>query len=64
MSTAKMGQEIIGKIAQKIAETTLHAAVFSFVSKKVSNYMEKSEKKDEKVRVDTPTDSDPIPKVG
>lgn len=60
-TSAKIAQAIVGTILKKIGETALHAAVFSYVSKKVSNVMEKKEKKEDKVRVEETTDSDPIP---
>ncbi len=62
MSYGKIAQGIFGKVLQKVGETALHAAVFSYVSKKVSSMMGDDEKKEDKVRVEEPkTDSDPVP---
>lgn len=53
---------VMGNLAKKVIESATHAAVFAFVSRKVSNLMEKYEKENakknkEKVRIenaDTP----------
>jgi cupin superfamily acireductone dioxygenase involved in methionine salvage len=43
----------MGNIAKKIAESATHAAVFAFVSKKVTDLMKKHEAKDtDKVRIE------------
>ena len=42
---------VMGNVFRKVAESALHAAVFAYVSKKVSNLMSKDDKK-EKVRVE------------
>lgn len=43
--------QLVGNIAKKILESATHAAVFAFVSKKVTNLMTKHEEKN-KVRVE------------
>lgn len=43
---------VFGKLLRKVGESALHAGIFAFVSKKVSNYMDqKSKEEQEKVRV-------------
>ena len=57
MKATKEIQGILGTVAKKVVDTAIHAAIFSYVSKKVSSYMDDKMKKEEKIRVD----SDPIP---
>ena len=50
----EMTTKLIGNIAKKVAESAVHAAVFAYVSKKVTNFMSKKEDEDkDKVRVET-----------
>lgn len=45
-----MNTNVFKHIGKKIAETALHAAVFAYVSNKVSSFMKKEE--DKRVRVE------------
>lgn len=49
----KQASNILGSIARKVAESAVHAAVFAYVSNKVSALMKKTECK--KVRVEEET---------
>lgn len=50
----KTAVTIVGNLAKKIAESAVHAAVFAFVSKKVSDLLDRNkEKEKEKVRVES-----------
>jgi len=51
----KMSKTIVGNLARKIAESAVHAAVFAYVSKKVTNFLDKKSKKEDKVRVEDST---------
>lgn len=56
----RSGALVLGKIARKVAESAVHAAVFAYVSKKVTNFMSKNEKKeemDQKLRIDESTEA-------
>lgn len=45
---------IVGKVLRKVADSAVHAAVFAFVSKKVSDLLEREKEKNKnKVRVET-----------
>ena len=48
---------ILGKVAKQVASSAAHAAIFAFVSKKVSSWMEKQSDKtaNEKVRIEDTT---------
>lgn len=43
--------QLVGNIFKKVAESAVHAAVFAYVSKKVTNFMTKKED-ESKVRVE------------
>lgn len=44
---------VFGNVAKKVLESAAHAAVFAYVSKRVTSFMEKQEKKeDNKVRIE------------
>jgi hypothetical protein len=61
----KVATTIVGNLARKIAESAVHAAVFAFVSKKVTDLLDRNKEK-EKVRVessptlDTPEESNTV----
>lgn len=56
--TCKVITSTVGGIAKKVAEHALHAAIFAFVSKKVSQFMDKQQEKtkeQDKVRIEETT---------
>ncbi len=48
----KVAVSVVGGIVKKVAESAVHAAVFAFVSKKVSDLLDRNKEK-EKVRVES-----------
>ena len=51
-----------GSIAKKIAESAVHAAIFAYVSKKVTNWMSQDEEKvKDKARIDDTEKSNNTP---
>jgi hypothetical protein len=51
---------VVGSVVRKVAESAVHAAVFAYVSKKVTNLMTKHEDAaKEKVRIDTANSEKP-----
>lgn len=53
----KMVMTAFGSIVRKVGEQVMHAAVFAYVSKTVTNMMTKQEEKDKaKIRVEEPKD--------
>lgn len=49
---------VFGNVVRKVAESAVHAAVFAYVSKKVTNLMTKQEESTkEKVRIEEATNS-------
>lgn len=51
-NTRKVATTIVSNLARKIAESAVHAAVFAFVSKKVTDLLDRNKEK-EKVRVES-----------
>ena len=55
----KSATMVLGGVVRKVAESAVHAAVFAYVSKKVSNLMTKHEEAaKEKVRIDDSSKTD------
>jgi len=52
MKDMKKVTNVVGGIVKKVAESAVHAAVFAFVSKKVSDLLDRNKEK-EKVRVES-----------
>jgi hypothetical protein len=49
----KVTKTILGNLARKVAESAVHAAVFAFVSKKVTDFIDRSKEDKTNVRVNT-----------
>lgn len=59
----KNATAIVGNLARKIAESAVHAAVFAFVSKKVTDLLDRNKEK-EKVRVESSPSLEESTKTG